>query len=306
MYSGTNFFFMRVFESLDYDLLEANLNRCVVMELKTGEILLSPNNQNFHLYVIIEGRLSIHLESSDTPAITMVPKGGCVGELSVFGSMTTTAFVKADILTRVLAIGKKQLWEMMNEHPRIAVNLFNILSERMRFNNDILVDSQKDRNLIYHHSRVDFVTGLYNRKWLEKSLKRLLTRFEIVNNPSSILLLQLKNFQAYLSTHGHFKTDAALISLVNCLTDVIRPDDFLARLDEYTLFVILYNTSIEGANRVSKRIEQAFSQHKVLLGDGTQLPSHLVYIGAVEMKQGDDVEGLIKRALDAVNALQDS
>jgi len=55
-----------LFRGLDLTAVEYLLERCSVRNMSAGEKLLQPDIQNLHLYLILEGKLSVHLDERGT------------------------------------------------------------------------------------------------------------------------------------------------------------------------------------------------------------------------------------------------
>ena len=66
---------LRLFKGVENFLLEALIARSVTRSLVAGECLLSPAMTNQYMYLILEGRLRVHLGSPDNPPIYLLGPG---------------------------------------------------------------------------------------------------------------------------------------------------------------------------------------------------------------------------------------
>jgi sigma-B regulation protein RsbU (phosphoserine phosphatase) len=121
-----------IFQGVPDNLIQPILSRCPVRELRAGEIVLSPGQLNDHLYLVLGGRLQVHLDAPDSPKGFPLYPGQCFGEMSVIDDRPASAFVVAEAGTRVLAVHKEVLWSELIPLGGVARNLLRVLSERIR------------------------------------------------------------------------------------------------------------------------------------------------------------------------------
>ena len=102
----------------------------------------------------------------------------------------------------------------------------------------------------------DALTGIYNRRYADDSMKRILKSMaRATNGLLSVLMLDVDNFKLYNDTYGHGMGDSCLKSVAEVLeTSILRPDDFVARYGGEEFIIVLPNTSNEGARKVADRI----------------------------------------------------
>jgi len=103
----------------------------------------------------------------------------------------------------------------------------------------------------------DPLTGLFNRRYLEESLDRELSRAERKQSQLSVLMLDIDHFKHLNDTYGHQTGDDMLRQLGRVLTREIRAGDLACRYggEEFTL--ILPDASAENALRRAEHIRQA-------------------------------------------------
>ena len=136
---------LQLFSTIAYDVVEAVLAECAILEVPAGTILLVPGQANDSIHLLVSGRLRIHLDSADSPDYIAIEEGGCFGELSIIDGRPVSAYVVADRASRVLVIHERVFWERLIPHPGVARNLLRALSERMRANGDIILARMKDK-----------------------------------------------------------------------------------------------------------------------------------------------------------------
>ena len=65
-----------LFRGVDFATVEYMLERCSLRDLPAGEILLQPDIPNHHLYLILEGELSVQLVGREAMEYTSLVAGG--------------------------------------------------------------------------------------------------------------------------------------------------------------------------------------------------------------------------------------
>ncbi|WP_422486956.1 HD domain-containing phosphohydrolase [Gudongella sp. DL1XJH-153] len=104
--------------------------------------------------------------------------------------------------------------------------------------------------LSYH----DYLTGLYNRRYMEDSIKRLDTQR---NLPFTVMTIDVNGLKLTNDAFGHKMGDKLLTSVAEVLRTACREDDIIGRMGGDEFMVILPKTSEIQADRVKSRIEVA-------------------------------------------------
>jgi diguanylate cyclase (GGDEF)-like protein len=282
------------------------LEECPVRKLETGEVLLAKNQTNQTMYMIISGRLRIHLESPDTEPVAFVDSGQTVGEISVIDDSPVTAYVVAAASTRLLAINEETFWRLIAASHEFAANLLLLLAQRMRANNYTIVENTRLKNQFERDSRVDALTSLYNRRWLNDNLSRLIQRCQHAGESFSVLMLDVDHFKRYNDECGHAAGDRVLAAVAQLLRVKLRPTDLAARYGGEEFVVVLMSTDLNGARCAAERVRKACEAMHVELEDGRRLPPITISLGAAEMTLGDSPEDLLARADAALYRAKDN
>ncbi len=286
---------LELFAAADVAALEPALRSCSVRTLTPGEVLLAAGASNEHLYLVLSGQLSVHLESLDSAPITTLGSGASVGEISLIDGEPASAFVVAMISTRVLVVDEELLWILADSSHAVAYNLLRTLASRLRGGNTILQRNIEQLETFRFHATVDALTGLFNRYWLHKMLVRQMERSRGGREPLSMLLIDVDHFKRFNDEHGHVGGDYALRTVASCLRGALRPTDMIARFGGEEFAVLLPGARVENAREVAERLRRAVRETLIVSLDGKALPSVTVSIGAAEMPP-DQVHGEIDAA----------
>ena len=146
----------------------------------------------------------------------------------------------------------------------------------------------------------DSLTGLYNRRYFEVHLQKLLQKNEISRKSLGILMIDIDHFKAVNDTHGHAVGDEILKEFSDRLQDKLRGFDMVARLGGEEFVALLPDVSQEMAHLVAERLRSAIADTpftcKVPDGSlkitasvgGTIVEEGTVVDPDVAMKQADD------------------
>ena len=249
--------------------------------LAAGEILLTPDQDNAHIFLVLSGELAIHFETLDSPAIREVAPGGSVGEMSVIDGTRPSAYVVAKVPSRVFGIHRDLIQEMVADSHSVAGNLLLLLTRWLKENTHRIVHDRLQIQELTDHVDVDALTGLYNRRWLDNAVERLLEQSIKGRQCLGVLLIDVDHFKQYNDTHGHQGGDQALVALSNVLKTTMRPYDFATRYGGEEFLVLLPNTTQPEAIATAQRLCEAARSAAVLSPTGAALPGITVSIGVV-------------------------
>jgi two-component system cell cycle response regulator len=105
----------------------------------------------------------------------------------------------------------------------------------------------------------DSLTGLYNRRYLEVHLDKLLRKNREDKKLMAVLMMDIDHFKSVNDTYGHGLGDEVLKIFSDRLRDKIRSFDTVARYGGEEFVVILPDVSIERAYRVAERLRSSIA-----------------------------------------------
>ena len=291
---------MPLFSGADLHSIEGLLDSCPVRELQAGEILIEAGKPNRTLYLLLSGRLRIHLDSLDSQPVCLLEVGESVGELSVIDQKPTSAFVAADAPSRVLEVDHDLFWALANASHAVASNMLITLAQRLRANNFAMTESMELQRLYKRHATIDQLTGLHNRRWLDDVLPRQTKRSSMNASPLSLMMVDIDHFKKFNDNFGHLAGDQVLYAVAQAMLKCVRPTDMLARFGGEEFVVMLTDTDMEGTKVVAERIRQGVASTIVKMGDERPLPSVTVSLGLAQMASFASVETLLAAADEAL------
>ncbi|MCB9588249.1 MAG: diguanylate cyclase [Polyangiaceae bacterium] len=93
----------------------------------------------------------------------------------------------------------------------------------------------------------DPLTGLYNRRYLEETLQRELSRTARTERPVSLVMIDLDHFKRYNDTFGHAAADQVLKGVSQLLRSSFRTTDVVCRYGGEELVVVMPEASVQAA-----------------------------------------------------------
>lgn len=243
----------RLFQNVAAHSLRQVLREFTAYDLEQGEVLLSPFDRNQYLYLVVRGALQVYLGSLDNQPMSTLGVGDCAGEISFIDHEHPSAYVVAAEPSTVLRLHREALLKLFQQSPQMMQNLLELLCERVRGGNRVILDTEQNAN-------VDTLTGLYNRRWLEHVYARESTRCAFNGQPLCLLMLDVDHFKAYNDRHGHLAGDYALCLVAHTLRNQLRPKDSMSRFGGEEFVILLPDIALDEARRIGERLRASLEQ----------------------------------------------
>ena len=288
---------LQLFNGVDIRSVGPFLARTHRRDIKSGEVLISPDLRNSRVFVILSGALEVRLESADSPPLTVLHPGQCAGEMSIIEEKDPSAWVIAARDSHLMVIEQDILWRMINVSHAFARNLLIILSSRVRSDNQVILDSVGVLREFERHAVTDALTDLHNRHWLDNMFRRRLERCLKDQTPASMVMVDVDQFKQFNDRYGHIAGDRALRLVAETLRSNFRPGDMVARFGGDEFSILLPGATVEDARSCAERARWAVHQAAEEV-PGT--PQVTLSAGVAAAEHGDTLEVLIARADDAL------
>jgi diguanylate cyclase (GGDEF)-like protein len=281
-----------LFRGIDADSMSDLLPQCGRIDVNEGHVLLSPERENHCVYVVLSGRLSVHLGSLEAPKIADLGPGSCAGEMSLIEDKDPSAFVVATESSHLMVISHTLLWRMVDRSHTFCKNLLVVLSERVRSDNEYIASSLGVLRQAERNAQTDALTGLGNRHWMRTMFEREVTRTLHANRALCLMMVDVDNFKAFNDQYGHIAGDRVLVAVAEALREYLRPTDLVARFGGDEFAVLLPDLTIKQARQTAERIRQQIAG----LSPPSLSTAITVSIGLAGRNDRDDVATLVQRA----------
>ncbi len=142
----------------------------------------------------------------------------------------------------------------------------------------------------------DALTGIANRRHLEKRLNRDIQRAQRYNEPLTVVMMDLDHFKDINDTWGHDVGDQVLVAIANYLKEHLRSPDFIARYGGEEFSLVLPETGLGQAKQLVARILGGMSEVIVAPVDHAVTGS----FGLAQWVAGEDVRAVLAKADEAM------
>jgi len=154
---------------------------------------------------------------------------------------------------------------------------------------------------IEHHASHDPLTGLINRREIERLLERALLQVRSEGGTHSLCYINLDHFKLVNDSFGHAAGDQMLRGFAEYLVGAVRDGDWVGRLGADEFAVFLSRASQDEAKRVLQRLIRNLGQATFPISEGS--PQLSCSIGVVEViADAPDVNWLMSAADSACYA----
>lgn len=198
--------------------------------------------------------------------------------------MVVWIFALQDWLPRAAVdLGSLISWALVAQVAILAFGLSEV-SSRLR----------NERDRATREAELDALTGLLNRRALERRLKRLLAASANKSRFLSVIYLDLDHFKRMNDTHGHAGGDQCLLQLVEHLKSRHRPGDLLARIGGEEFVLVLPGLDGPTAAARAEDLRRSLSSETFRV-DGKAIALTCSF-GVAAFLQGEPLESLMERA----------
>lgn len=144
-----------------------------------------------------------------------------------------------------------------------------------------LVKQLSDVNLqLQQLSRVDALTGLFNRRHFQEYLQNLWQRARHEGSEVAIIMMDVDHFKGYNDHHGHPMGDECLRKVAAVMQSSLRqPGDMVARYGGEEFIAVLPNSSLPVALQAAERVRMAVEALSLPHAGSPNLPVVTVSLG---------------------------
>jgi len=154
----------------------------------------------------------------------------------------------------------------------------------------ILMEKLKDTSLR------DGMTGLYNRRFLEGVIDKIMSQAKRSKDTYHIFMLDIDFFKMVNDTYGHDVGDKVIVALSKIFKNSIRESDIAIRYGGEEFVIMLHNSTDEISLKIANKINKDFSDLKFSVNDN-DIMQKTISIGISKYPtDGDSIWKCIKYA----------
>lgn len=147
-------------------------------------------------------------------------------------------------------------------------------------------------------SVTDHLTGLYNRRFLEKRLKEEVARAVRQKQSLTVMMIDLDYFKLYNDTCGHPEGDKALKKSAAILKSSARTMDIVTRYGGEEFCIVLPGTSKREAVFVAERIRRGVENHGFLYQESLPFGTLTTSVGVASFPEDGETPHELVEAAD--------
>lgn len=169
----------------------------------------------------------------------------------------------------------------------------------------LLMCTERAQQQLEHTARVDYLTGIYNRRAIEELATRVMSAARRHGFPLSLMIVDVDHFKQVNDRHGHACGDRALVESVARMHEILRSEDLLGRLGGEEFVVVMPRIDLVQATAAAERLRQRFADRSMrVLDGGSEIELQLTLsVGVVELRGEDNqFSHLLRRADRAMYA----
>jgi diguanylate cyclase (GGDEF)-like protein/PAS domain S-box-containing protein len=143
--------------------------------------------------------------------------------------------------------------------------------DRLRAANERLqnqiAEIQRLQEALQEQAVRDSLTGLYNRRYLDETLEREISRAKREGHPLSLVMIDVDHFKRLNDTYGHQAGDQVLMALGDLLREDTRTEDVPCRYGGEEFLVLMPHMPLEAAHERAEYWRMKFAELAVTHGE---------------------------------------
>jgi len=225
-------------------------------------------------------------------------KGEIVEDLSKVESFTGLSYTLVSYLgnepTHIFGLGNCGLTEdgklstVVLETVQLMLNIFALSYQTIL-----------KKEELFHQSVKDGLTGLFNRRYFDSTLRIEIERCARSIEPYfSLVMFDIDHFKKFNDTYGHQTGDDVLQEVATAVLNSIRKTDIFCRYGGEEFIIIASGINEEQALIVAEKARKVVEQLEIVTPiDKTNVK---ISLGVAQFFAGDDAEGILKKADSAL------
>jgi len=239
------------------------------IDLKKDESIFNEGDTGRDMFIHFTGTLNAFLTQSDGTRrlIFSVKKGDFFGEMSIITREPRSVTITAAEDSTVIKFTGYDFYSIISEYPIIGSKILRAIGV---VQNRWLDNSSKSFNDLIRWGETarkraitDEMTGLYNRRFLEESIKERFSNSSMNFRIMSLLMMDLDKIHGINDRHGTKAGDIVITAASKIISSCLRPGDIPARLAGDEFAVLLPDTDMSNAATVAERIRENIEKQRI-------------------------------------------
>jgi len=148
------------------------------------------------------------------------------------------------------SFGFEEYVSIVNEYGKLLKQIRQSIHFADRISNGLF----ETNILLDEKVHYDALTGIYNRRFWDDNIKRIIKSVSIINGMLTVMMLDIDFFKRYNDTYGHNMGDVCLKAVAEALSKAARMDDCVIRYGGEEFVILLPNTDEAHAEKIAARL----------------------------------------------------
>lgn len=183
-----------------------------------------------------------------------------------------------------------RLCELMNDIQqgylvqREYIEVLNVVIKKKLAMTALKLDIKHNISDIEKKANTDYLTGLYNRSYLERTTNDWLKEATIKKQSIACIIFDIDNFKGINDKYGHLLGDEVIKAISKCCNGIIRSDDLVSRYGGDEFVIILKDSTLQDGEEIAKRLKE--NLRKINIQKHDNIISIQVSIGVADNLNG--------------------
>lgn len=237
-----------------------------------GSVIFAQGDPGTEMYIVRSGLVASVAQDKDGDArrVYEFGPGRFFGEMSIIENEPRSATCQAVEDTELLVLEGLDFYRLVWEHPVIGVGMLSSMAKVMAGWLDeasgFLNDTVRWGETARRRSVTDDLSGLFNRRFLEETMRGRFSRSHGAAPRCSMLMLDIDYFHAINDRHGREAGDAVISTAGAAFGRLVREGDVAAHLagDEFAFFMpdASAEEGLAAAERIRAEAETLFLEFR--------------------------------------------
>ena len=132
-----------IFAHLETERLQLLTGKLRPRRYQRGEVIFHEDDPGDRMHIIVDGSVKISVASEDgrEKNIALFKPGECFGEMALLDGSSRSATATAMEALETLVLMRDDFLDFLTQNPRVAADITNLLTQRLRNVNQMLVDT---------------------------------------------------------------------------------------------------------------------------------------------------------------------
>jgi len=239
------------------------------VHISKGESVFKEGDNGEELFVLLSGAMNAYGTQSDGTQRKLfdIKLGDFFGEMSIIAHEPRSATITATEDSVLIKLAKTDFYRIISDYPATGYKILRSigiiqnlwLDQSSKSYSDLIRWGESARR----RAITDEMTGLYNRSFLEESIKEHFGSQSMKLRIMSMLMIDLDKIHFINGNYGTMAGDLIITCAGEIIRSCLRPGDIPARLSGDEFAILLPDTESENAASVAEHIRKKIENKQV-------------------------------------------